>query len=100
MGFFCREKTLYRSIGTRPEWEAAKVLLSQAGIEFSACSMPSEAPICGCGAKLDIRDFGPNGKVDREAYYIDVPETLWEAGRRILRSANIVTVEPGDDLVK
>lgn len=50
MGFFCREKTLYHSIGTRPEWEAAKVLLSQAGIEFSACSMPSEAPICGCGA--------------------------------------------------
>ena len=22
----------------------------------------TEAPLCGCGAKLDHRDFGPNGK--------------------------------------
>ena len=34
--------------------------------------MPSEAPVGGCGAKLDIRDFGPKGKIDRNYYYIDV----------------------------
>ena len=33
----------------------------------------------GCGAKLDPRDFGKNGKIDREIYWIRVPEKDAEA---------------------
>ena len=33
----------------------------------------------GCGCKLDIRDFGPNGRIDREMYLVTVPSA--EAGR-------------------
>ena len=37
----------------------------------------TEPPLCGCGAKLDHRDFGPNGKIDRKTYYISVrPEDV------------------------
>ena len=37
----------------------------------------TEAPICGCGAKLDHRDFGPNGPIDRHTYYLCVrPEDV------------------------
>jgi hypothetical protein len=31
-------------------------------------------PVGGCGYKLDLRNFGPKGKIDREVYYLDVPE--------------------------
>jgi hypothetical protein len=31
-------------------------------------------PVGGCGCKLDLRNFGPKGKIDREVYYLDVPE--------------------------
>lgn len=44
-------------------------------------------PICGCGAKLDIRDFGPQGKIDRNFYYIDVPEKDYEKARTLLMEA-------------
>lgn len=27
----------------------------------------------GCGAKLDPRDFGKNGRIDRDIYWIEVP---------------------------
>ena len=33
----------------------------------------TEPPVCGCGAKLDHRDFGPNGPIDRHTYYLSVP---------------------------
>jgi len=42
---------------------------------------------CGCGAKLDIRDFGPQGKIDRNFYYIDVPEKDYEKARTLLMEA-------------
>ena len=29
-------------------------------------------PICGCGAKIDRRNYGPNGWIDRRIYYIAV----------------------------
>ena len=44
----------------------------------------TEMPVCGCGAKLDHRDFGPNGRIDRHTYYISVrPEDL-ERAREVL----------------
>ena len=37
----------------------------------------TEAPVCGCGATLDHRDFGPNGRIDRHTYYLCVrPEDV------------------------
>ena len=40
--------------------------LKDAGIKVMETGFyETEAPACGCGAKLDHRDFGPNGKIDR-----------------------------------
>ena len=55
--------------------------------KLSVTELPGEAPICGCGAKLDIRDFGPQGKIDRNFYYIDVPEKDYEKARTLLMEA-------------
>ena len=44
----------------------------------------TEAPACGCGAKLDHRDFGPNGKIDRHTYYLSVRPEDVERAREVL----------------
>lgn len=79
MGFFTKKITVFKEKGCKACWQAARDALKTAGIPYSSTSLPSEAPTCGCGAKLDIRDFGPRGKIDRDMYYIDVAEK--EAGR-------------------
>ena len=65
MGFFTKKITVYKEKGCKAHWQTAKKALKSAGISFSSTSLPSEAPTCGRGAKLDIRDFGPKGKIDR-----------------------------------
>lgn len=81
MGLFVREKLIYKERGKKEEWKRAQALLKEAGLKLSVTELPGEAPICGCGAKLDIRDFGPQGKIDRNFYYIDVPEKDYEKAR-------------------
>lgn len=92
MGFFTKEKLVYKEKGNKQEWQKARELLKQAGIRMTTTALPSEAPICGCGAKLDIRDFGPRGKIDRNMYYIDVAEREWAAARDVLAKAGIPVV--------
>ena len=87
MGFFSKKITVYKEKGCKEDWQKAKARLKEAGIPFASTSLPSEAPACGCGAKLDIRDFGPQGKIDRNFYYIDVPEKDYEKARTLLMEA-------------
>ena len=84
MGFFSKKITVYKEKGCKEDWQKAKARLKEAGILFASTSLPSEAPACGCGAKLDIRDFGPRGKIDRDLYYIDVEEKYAARARAIL----------------
>lgn len=91
MGFFVREKLVYKELGKKEEWKKAQALLKEAGFELSVTELSSEAPICGCGAKLDIQDFGPQGKIDRNFYYIDVPEKDYEKARNLLMEAGVPT---------
>ena len=84
MGFFSKKITVYKEKGGRADWKAAKALLKEHSIGFSSTELPSEAPTCGCGAKLDIRDFGPKGKIDRNFYYIDVAEADVPRARELL----------------
>ena len=46
----------------------------------------------GCGAKLDPRDFGGRGKIDREIYWIEVPASEETHAREILRENGLVPV--------
>lgn len=89
MGFFTKEKLVYKEKGKKQEWQKAQELLKGAGIKMTTTAIPSEMKVCGCGAKLDIRDFGPRGKIDRNMYYIDVAEKEWSAAREVLVKAGI-----------
>lgn len=53
--------------------QRCKQLLEESGIKIMETGFyETEAPVCGCGPKLDLRDFGPNGPIDRRTYYISV----------------------------
>ena len=48
----------------------------------------------GCGAKLDPRDFGGKGRIDRDIYWIEVPEEeLEEAVSLLKRNGMVPSVE-------
>ena len=69
----------------RPNWQRAKAALKAADIRsIRATHYEVEPPVCGCGSKLDPRNFGPNGRIDREMYRITVPSAEAERSRQIL----------------
>lgn len=78
MGLFEKREKAFEVWGDQKRWKAAKRQLKEAGIKMVETGFyETEPPLCGCGAKLDHRDFGPNGKIDRKTYYISVrPEDV------------------------
>ena len=82
MALFGKREVVFRSPGDKARWQAAKEALKAAGIEImEANSYEGEIPLCNCGAKIDRRNYGPNGWIDRRVYYIAVrPEDAERAG--------------------
>lgn len=85
MGFFTKRERIFEEKGAKEKWKVCKTALKEAGMDISSGSYPSEAPICGCGSKLDIRDFGPKGKIDRDIYYIEVAIPQVEEAKSLLK---------------
>ncbi len=81
MALLEKKEILYSVRGNRAEWKKLKKALKDARIRgVSSDVWLDEAPACGCGAHLDIRDFGPNGKIDRNIYTLRVPRTIPPTG--------------------
>lgn len=79
-------------------WDEIKKILSDDGsVDYKAGHYFQETVTGGgCGAKLDPRDFGAKGKIDREIYWIKVPEADIERAREILLKAGVTpTVDEG-----
>ena len=73
MGLFEKREKAFEVWGDQKRWKAAKVRLKESGVKIVESGFyETEPPLCGCGAKLDHRDFGPNGRIDRKTYYISV----------------------------
>lgn len=69
----------------REGWTAAKAALKAAGVRgVRAWHFEDEPPVGGCGCKLDIRNFGPKGRIDREMYVVTVPAAETERARAAL----------------
>ncbi len=78
MRFFQKMETVFEK-KDKEAWKWAAEALKKEGISFRKGSFEEEPPVCGCGAKLDPRNFGAKGAIDRSTYVIRVPET--DAGR-------------------
>ena len=85
MGLFTKMETVFEK-RDRAACLAAREALESAGIgKVRMGHYEKEPPVGGCGCKLDIRNFGPQGRIDREIYYLDVPAEEAERARSILR---------------
>ena len=68
----------------RADWETAKALLSAAGVEHSAWES-EEAPVGGCGGKIDHRTFlKKNPAVVKTIFRIQVSAPDAEAAKAAL----------------
>ena len=93
---FSKKFTIYKK-KDRETWQKIKGVLKDAGIKgFRASSYSADSlSACGCGSKLDPRNFGANGKIDRDVYFIDVSEKDFEQAKKILAEHGIeATVDP------
>ena len=69
----------------RETWQKIRLALREAGIKASAGHYQQDALMAGgCGSKLDPRNFGTGGRVDRDVYYIRVPAREAERAREVL----------------
>lgn len=72
--FFGKKTTVFKK-KDKAAWTEIKTLLKAQGFNINAGHYCADTLMaCGCGSKLDPRDFGAGGKIDRDIYYIDVKE--------------------------
>lgn len=87
MALFGKRQVVFEVTGDKPRWKAARGALKTAGIKImEAGTRESETPICSCGAKIDRRNYGPNGWIDRYIYYVSVRPEDVEAAQKVLET--------------
>ena len=84
MGFFTKKAMVFEELGQKEKWQKAKQLLKEAKLDMSSGTYPSEPPMGGWGARIDLRDLGPKGKIDRDVYYIEVALAQVEKAKALL----------------
>ena len=87
MPLFAKKVKIYEDKGKKAEWKSVRAALKEAGIAgVSTGIWQDEPPVGGCGAHLDGRDFGPNGRIDRDIYVIRVPEDEEEKASTVMKN--------------
>ena len=87
MALFGKREVVFEVQGDKARWQAAKAALTAAGIKImEALTREGEMPICSCGAKIDRRNYGPNGWIDRRVYYIAVRPEDTERAKMVLQT--------------
>lgn len=87
MALFGKREIVFEVQGNKDRWNAGREALKTAGIRImEAGSREGEMPLCGCGAKIDRRNYGPNGWIDRRIYYIAVRPEDVEAAKTVLQT--------------
>ena len=78
----------------RDTWKQIRAALKEEGLKGARSGHYLQETVMGggCGAKLDPRDFGRKGKIDREIYFVEVLPEDEERAREILRRRGIVPV--------
>lgn len=81
-------------------WLQIKTALKEAGFPGVKSGHYLQETVMGggCGAKLDPRNFGAKGVIDRDIYWVKVIAGDEEKAREILRQNGIVT-EVQDDVL-
>ncbi len=81
----------------RETWLQIRAALKDAGLRGVRSGHYLQETVMGggCGAKLDPRDFGGHGRIDRDIYWVEVIRGDEEKAQEILRRNGLVAeVEP------
>ena len=91
MGLFEKHVDIFKK-RDKESWQQIKTALKEAGYAGARSGHYLQETVMGggCGAKLDPRDFGGHGRIDREIYWVSVPAKREEEAREILRRSGIV----------
>ena len=98
--FFEKKVTIFKK-KDRETWQRIKDTLKAEGFKGVRAGhyFADTLCACGCGSKLDPRNFGAKGKIDRDIYYVDVRKDDVEKATAILQAHGVeVVVE--DDAVR
>ncbi len=82
-------------------WLQIKAALKDAGLPGVRSGHYLQETVMGggCGAKLDPRDFGGHGRIDRDIYWISVIQGDEEKAQEILRRNGLVAEVEADVLL-
>ncbi|MBR6115523.1 MAG: hypothetical protein IKQ10_10195 [Oscillospiraceae bacterium] len=78
----------------RETWKQIRATLREAGVKGVRSGHYLQETVMGggCGAKLDPRDFGGRGRIDRDIYWVEVLPEDEKRVRELLRRNGIVPV--------
>ena len=99
--WFAKKVTVFKR-KDKDTWLKVKDALKSAGIagvrsgHYDADSLRP----CGCGPKLDPRNFGAGGYVDRDVYFVDVRQEDEERAKSILASQGLEACVDADPVGK
>lgn len=73
--WFAKKVTLFKR-KDRETWQKVRDALRECGFKGVRASHYAIDSLnaCGCGSKLDPRNFGAKGYIDRDVYFVDVRE--------------------------
>ena len=82
-------------------WLLIKSALKDAGLPVVRSGHYLQETVMGggCGAKLDPRDFGGHGRIDRDIYWVSVIQGDEEKAQEILRRNGLVAEVEADVLL-
>lgn len=88
--WFAKKVTLFKR-KDRETWQNIKDVLKSEGFKgVRASHYPIDSlNACGCGAKVDPRNFGQGGYIDRDVYFVDVNEKDFDRAKNLLASRGI-----------
>ena len=99
--WFRKKVTIFQK-KDKETWQRIKDVLKDAGIKGVRASHYSADTLCacGCGSKLDPRNFGAGGHMDRDIYHVEVREEDSERVRSIIAENGIDAVVESDPIGK
>ncbi len=90
MGLFEKKVLIYRK-KDRETWTKIREVLDAARIPCSSSHYEQEEIPVGGYSAMDPRNFGKNGRIDREIYVIRVKASLEEKAKEAIRGAGLVS---------
>ena len=99
--WFSKKVTIYKKKDSET-WKQVKDALKDSGLKGVRASSYAADSLCacGCGSKLDPRNFGAKGYIDRHVYFVDVKAEDVEHAKSILSERGIETFVDDDPMGK